>query len=281
MTGSGPRSGSSPPARCPRRSACPGCATRWPTSCAGCGPRRSCRTGRGGGGSWRPTSSPAPAGWRTTGGPGCSTPCRRAPPGSAAAACRSTGTNSQPGPVAGPGAELRARAQLHRLGHAGTSAPVCPRLPGVRRARRHRSTRASADGLARLIGRNRARVLRLLGEPRSTTQPPRADRAPRSARSAITCGSCWRRAPCCTGGPAARSGTGARPWATRSPPPAAETVGWARTVTARRGRAHRACLRRANLGALAGYDVTDLAVGPGTARTCACCVRQWPRAMPR
>ena len=32
------------------------------------------------------------------------------------------------------------------------------------------STRTSADGLARLIGPNRARVLRLLGEPRSTTQ---------------------------------------------------------------------------------------------------------------
>jgi len=32
------------------------------------------------------------------------------------------------------------------------------------------STRAGADGLARLIGPNRARVLRLLGEPRSTTQ---------------------------------------------------------------------------------------------------------------
>jgi DNA-binding transcriptional ArsR family regulator len=30
--------------------------------------------------------------------------------------------------------------------------------------------RASTDGLARLIGPNRARVLRLLGEPRSTTQ---------------------------------------------------------------------------------------------------------------
>lgn len=32
------------------------------------------------------------------------------------------------------------------------------------------STRAGADGLARLIGQNRARVLRLLDEPRSTTQ---------------------------------------------------------------------------------------------------------------
>jgi DNA-binding transcriptional ArsR family regulator len=32
------------------------------------------------------------------------------------------------------------------------------------------SARASADGLARLIGPNRARVLRLLDEPRSTTQ---------------------------------------------------------------------------------------------------------------
>lgn len=32
------------------------------------------------------------------------------------------------------------------------------------------SARASVDGLARLIGPNRARVLRLLGEPRSTTQ---------------------------------------------------------------------------------------------------------------
>jgi hypothetical protein len=32
------------------------------------------------------------------------------------------------------------------------------------------SARAGADGLARLIGPNRARVLRLLGEPRSTTQ---------------------------------------------------------------------------------------------------------------
>ena len=32
------------------------------------------------------------------------------------------------------------------------------------------STPAGADGLARLIGQNRARVLRLLDEPRSTTQ---------------------------------------------------------------------------------------------------------------
>ena len=32
------------------------------------------------------------------------------------------------------------------------------------------STRTSADGLARLIGPNRARVLRLLDQPRSTTQ---------------------------------------------------------------------------------------------------------------
>jgi DNA-binding transcriptional ArsR family regulator len=32
------------------------------------------------------------------------------------------------------------------------------------------STDADTDGLARLIGANRARVLRLLGEPRSTTQ---------------------------------------------------------------------------------------------------------------
>jgi hypothetical protein len=38
--------------------------------------------GRGGGASSRPTSSPAPAGWPATGGPGCSTPCRRTLPGS-------------------------------------------------------------------------------------------------------------------------------------------------------------------------------------------------------
>jgi hypothetical protein len=126
-------------ARCPRHSAGRDCATRWRTCSAGYGPPRSRQTGRGGGASSRPTSSPAPAGWRATGGPGCSAPCRRTRPGLAAGACRSTGTSSfRTGTCRRPGSWTSCPSTATPAGTSGASAPVRPRLSRVRSARRDR-----------------------------------------------------------------------------------------------------------------------------------------------
>ena len=96
------------------------------------------------------------------------------------------------------------------------------------------STRAGTDGLTRLIGPNRARVLRLLEQPRSTTQLAALTGLPPGAvgnhlRVLLEAGAVLRR-------PAARSCIGALPSATHSLPRPLTSQPRTRMLTAGRGR---------------------------------------------
>ena len=146
----------------------PGCST-------GCGPASSPATGRGGSGCSAPTSWRVPPGWPGPAGRRCCRTSAGTAPGSATAGCGSTSSTTPPATWARPTSCVfvphHGTRQPRGLGAADPLRALLPGRRGAGRALGRPDVRPPGPGgaspAARLIGGNRARLLRRSPTPRA------------------------------------------------------------------------------------------------------------------